>query len=188
MNMTDMTMDKASLRRMMRQSKAALTPEQKSAESSAVWQHVEATPVFAEAQHILLYHSLPDELSSHSVIERWVELGKIVYLPVVIGDDLVVRRYSKEAMQQGEFNIMEPTGNDVDTDLLQLIIVPGVAFDASGNRLGRGKGYYDRLLSRTAATCVGVCYNCQLLPHIPAEAHDKVMHYIVTPQGVVKRP
>ena len=87
MNTTDMTMDKASLRRMMRQSKAALTPEQKSAESSAVWQHVEATPVFAEAQHILLYHSLPDELSSHSVIERWVELGKIVYLPVVIGGD-----------------------------------------------------------------------------------------------------
>ena len=183
-----MTIDKATLRRQMRQSKAALTVEQKSAESSAVWQHVEATSLFADVEHILLYHSLPDELSSHNVIDRWVEMGKTVYLPVVIGDDLVVRRYTKEAMQQGEFNIMEPTGMDVDTDVLQLIIVPGVAFDESGNRLGRGKGYYDRLLSRTKAVCVGVCYNCQLLPHIPAEPHDKVMHYIITPEGVVKRP
>lgn len=182
-----MTIDKASLRRQMRQAKAALTPEQKCAESDAVWQHVEATPAFAEAQHILLYHSLPDELSTHLVIDRWVELGKTIYLPVVIGDDLVVRRYTREAMQQGEFNIMEPTGSDVDTDVLQLIIVPGVAFDAAGNRLGRGKGYYDRLLSRTKATCIGVCYNCQLQPAIPAEAHDKIMHYIITPEGIVKR-
>ncbi|MBR5844568.1 MAG: 5-formyltetrahydrofolate cyclo-ligase [Bacteroidaceae bacterium] len=178
--------DKASLRRQMRQSKAALTPEQKSAESSAVWQHVESTAVFAQAEHVLLYHSLPDELGSHDVIDRWVALGKSVYLPVVIGDDLVVRRYSSEAMQQGEFNIMEPTGLDVDTDVLQLIIVPGVAFDRNGNRLGRGKGYYDRLLSRTKATCIGVCYECQLVPAIPAEPHDKVMHYIITPEGVVK--
>lgn len=182
-----MTIDKASLRRQMRQAKASLTPEQKSAESSAVWHHVEATTAFAEAQHILLYHSLPDELSTHQVLDRWVELGKTIYLPVVIGDDLVVRRYTREAMQQGEFNIMEPTGSDVDTDVLQLIIVPGVAFDSTGNRLGRGKGYYDRLLSRTSATCIGVCYNCQLLPSIPAEAHDKVMHYIITPEGAVKR-
>ena len=182
-----MTIDKATLRRQMRQAKAALTPEQKQAESRAVWQHVEVTPVFAEAEHILLYHSLPDELGSHEVIDRWVELGKKVYLPVVIGDDLVVRSYSSEAMQQGAFSIMEPSGLDVDTDVLQLIIVPGVAFDASGNRLGRGKGYYDRLLSRTKATCIGVCYNCQLQEAIPAEAHDKVMHYIITPQGVIKQ-
>lgn len=181
-----MTIDKASLRRQMRQNKAALTPEQKIAESGAVWQHVENTAAFAEAEHILLYHSLPDELCSHEAVDRWVELGKTVYLPVVIGDDLVVRRYSREAMQQGEFNIMEPTGLDIDTDVLQLIIVPGVAFDKTGNRLGRGKGYYDRLLSRTKATCVGVCYNCQLVPTIPAEPHDKLMHYIITPDGVLK--
>ena len=183
-----MIADKATLRRQMRQSKAALTSEQKSAECEAVWRWVEEIAAFKEVQHILLYHSLPDELSTHSVIDRWVQLGKSVYLPVVIGDDLVVRRYSREAMQRGEFNIMEPTGDDVDTDVLQLIVVPGVAFDKSGNRLGRGKGYYDRLLSRTAAVCVGVCYDCQLLPHIPAEPHDRAMYYIVTCKGVAKQP
>ena len=180
--------DKPTLRKQMRQSKAALTAEEKVAESRAVWEHVENIPEFSQVQHILLYHSLPDELSTHLVIDRWVACGKTIYLPVVVGDDLVVRRYSSEAMQQGAFDIMEPTGYDIDTDVLQLIIVPGVAFDSAGNRLGRGKGYYDRLLSRTQAVCVGVCYNCQLVEAVPAEVHDRVMHYIVTPHGVAKRP
>ena len=179
-----MCIDKPTLRKQMKAAKAALTPEEKLSESNAVWPHIEALPCFQEAQEILLYHSLPDELPTHHVIDRWEEMGKTIYLPVVIGDDLVVRRYSRMAMQQGEFNIMEPTGNDVDTDILQLIIVPGVAFDAKGNRLGRGKGYYDRLLSRTTATCIGVCHRCQLVDTIPAEPHDRVMHYIVTPDGI----
>ena len=177
---------KANLRAEMKRCKAALTPEQKQAQCSALWPHIESLSVFNEAQHILLYHSLPDEISTHQVIDHWVSMGKTIYLPVVVGDDLVVRRYTREAMQQGEFNIMEPTGNDVDTTCLQLIIVPGVAFDSKGNRLGRGKGYYDRLLSRTQATCVGVCYDCQLVDAIPAEPHDRVMHYVVTPGGVAK--
>ncbi len=180
--------DKKSLRALMRQYKAALTPEEKQLESNAVWPYIEPMECFTRAQHILLYHSLPDELPTHHIIDKWAEMGKTIYLPVVVGDDLVIRRYSKEAMQQGEFNIMEPTGNDVDSDILELIIVPGVAFDAHGNRLGRGKGYYDRLLSRTTATCIGVCHNCQLVDTIPAEPHDRVMHYIVTPKGVAKKP
>lgn len=179
--------DKRELRKEMKQRKAAMTAEQKSAESATVWQHIESMTCFADAQHILLYHSLPDELITHETIERWNSLGKTIYLPVVVGDDLVVRRYHPNDMQQGEFNIMEPVGDDIDTELLQLIIVPGVAFDSNGNRLGRGKGYYDRLLSRTSATCIGVCYECQLVDKIPTEPHDHIMQYVVTPQGCIKQ-
>ncbi len=186
MNNNKIMIDKKELRKEMRQRKAAMTAEQKIAESDSVWQHIEQLSCFQQAHHILLYHSLPDELITHNTIERWATQGKEIYLPVVVGDDLVVRHYNHEAMQQGEFNIMEPTGNNVDTNLLQLIIVPGVAFDNNGNRLGRGKGYYDRLLSRTSTTCIGVCYNCQLIDSIPTEPHDHIMQYIVTPQGVVK--
>lgn len=180
--------DKKELRKEMKQRKAAMTADEKAVESAAVWQHIENQPCFIDAQHILLYHSLPDELITHSTIECWNNQGKTIYLPVVVGDDLVVRRYDHDAMQQGEFNIMEPSGHDIDTELLQLIIVPGVAFDRNGNRLGRGKGYYDRLLSRTSATCIGVCYNCQLVDAIPTEPHDHIMQYVVTPQGIVKQP
>lgn len=181
-----MSIDKSALRKQMKINKAALTPEEKVAESLSVRQHIEALPLFATATHILLYHSLPDELPTHEVIERWHTMGKTIYLPVVVGDDLVVRQYTPEAMQQGEFNIWEPTGKEIDTDIIELIIVPGVAFDRHGNRLGRGKGYYDRLLSRTHATCIGVCYKCQLAPEIPAEAHDRTMHYVATAEGFAK--
>ena len=180
-----MNIDKRALRKQMKINKAALTPEEKTAESCAVWQHIEALPCFA-ASHILLYHSLPDELPTHDVIDKWYSMGKTIYLPVVVGDDLVVRQYTPEAMQQGEFNIWEPTGKEIDTDIIELIIVPGVAFDRQGNRLGRGKGYYDRLLSRTHATCIGVCYKCQLVEQIPAEAHDRTMHYVATSEGFAK--
>lgn len=181
-----MSIDKTTLRKQMKINKAALTTEEKIAESRAVGQHIEALPCFATATHILLYHSLPDELPTHEIIDKWHSMGKTIYLPVVVGDDLVVRRYTPEAMQQGEFNIWEPTGTEVDTDILELIVVPGVAFDSNGNRLGRGKGYYDRLLSRTQATCIGVCYKCQIAEQIPTEAHDRTMHYIVTSEGVIK--
>lgn len=181
-----MNIDKSALRKQMKKDKAALTPQEKSSESALVWQHIEALPHFAAASHILLYHSLPDELSTHEVINKWHALGKAIYLPVVVGDDLVVRRYTPNDMLQGEFNIWEPTGEDVGTDILQLIVVPGVAFDSKGNRLGRGKGYYDRLLSRTRATCIGVCYKCQLVEQIPAEPHDRIMHYVVTSEGLAK--
>ena len=179
---------KATLRAEIKKVKALLSPEQKATECNAVWQHIASLDCFDNAQHILLYHSLPDELSTHNIIDEWVALGKTIYLPVVVGDDLVIRQYSREAMQQGEFNIMEPTGNDIDSNCIELIIVPGVAYDNKGNRLGRGKGYYDRLLSRTQATCIGVCYNCQLVDNIPAEPHDRIMHYIVTAQGIARKP
>jgi 5-formyltetrahydrofolate cyclo-ligase len=84
-------------------------------------------------------------------------------------------------MQQGEFNIMEPTGLDVDTDVLQLIIVPGVAFDKAGNRLGRGKGYYDRYLACEGfrAYTIGVCYACQLCDALPCGEYDRKVDIVV---------
>lgn len=178
--------DKATLRKEIKAAKKALDTETKRAESEAVWQHIEQMPCFATSSHILLYHSLPDELSTHDIIEKWAKMGKNIYLPVVVGDDLIVRRYDHKALQQGEFNIWEPTeGEEIDTDILELIIVPGVGFDREGNRLGRGKGYYDRLLSHTHAICIGVCYKCQLVEKIPAEQHDRTMHHIVTSEGCV---
>lgn len=180
--------DKKELRKEIKLRKASLTSEQKAVECQQVWQQIESMPCFIESQHILLYHSLPDELNTHSIIDEWVSKGKDIYLPVVVGDDLILRHYSHDAMQQGEFNIMEPTGNEINPSTIELIVVPGVAFDNNCNRLGRGKGYYDRLLSRTTATCIGVCYNCQLVDEIPTEPHDHSMHYIVTPQSIVEKP
>lgn len=175
---------KAALRAEMRRLKAAMTAEERWREAVAAWQRIEAMACFGSWQHILLYHSLPDELDSHEAVCRWAALGKQVYLPVVVGDELVIRRYEPTAMRQGAYGIWEPVGEDVPAERMEAVIVPGVAFDAKGNRLGRGKGYYDRLLCACPAVRVGVCYECQMVGELPAEPHDCRMHYVATASSV----
>ena len=91
-------------------------------------------------------------------------------------------------MHLGAFRIEEPDGdNTVDISDIDLIIVPGVAYDRDGNRVGRGKGYYDRLLRRSTATTIGVCYDFQLFDEIDAEEHDIPVHFVVTDRAGVIR-
>lgn len=175
---------KAALRAEMKRLKAAMSAEERRREADAAWQRIEAMACFRSWQHILLYYSLPDELCSHEAVNRWTALGKQVYLPVVVGDELVICRYSPTAMQQGAYGIWEPAGDDVPAERMDAVIVPGVAFDAQGNRLGRGKGYYDRLLCGCPAVRVGVCYDCQMVSELPAEPHDCRMHYVATASSV----
>ena len=103
-------------------------------------------------------------------------------LPCVRGEELDIRYFEgKDKLCPGEgFAIPEPVGALFE-DLAQidLILVPGVAFDASGNRLGRGKGYYDKILRQTDAYKLGVCFAFQLLEQIPTEPHDVKMDRVV---------
>lgn len=130
---------------------------------------------------MLLYHSLPDEVDTHDFIRRWASRKRIL-LPVVRGDDLELRLYTGDGqLQTGAFHIEEP-GGEAFTDYarIELAVIPGVAFDRRGNRLGRGRGYYDRLLPRLAnAYKVGLCFPCQLLDGVPAEEHDVRMDEVI---------
>lgn len=141
----------------------------------AVWNH----PLFASAQHVMLFWPLPDEINTIPLIDHAHAVGKNVYLPVVVGDDLVVKPYNPTTMQPGAFEILEPQGNPVSPALLDVIIVPGVAFDASCNRMGRGKGFYDRLLANISVPTIGVCYAEQYYLNIPTEQHDVPLHHVI---------
>ena len=131
---------------------------------------------------MLLYHSLPDEVDTHAFIRRW-SAQKRILLPVVKGDDLELRLYTgDDRLTEGAFHIDEPTGTAfTDYAAIDLAVIPGVAFDRQGNRLGRGKGYYDRLLPRIpTAYKLGLCFPFQVLNQIPAEAHDIPMDEVLT--------
>lgn len=141
---------------------------------------------WGSAKTVLCYSALPDEPQLQKLIDEALAEGKRVFLPVVIGDDLVIRQYKgHRQMAKGAFHIMEPTGENVPREQyndIELAIVPGMAFDKDGHRLGRGKGYYDKLLPRlTKAVCVGVCFPFQYFSEIPHEAHDVGMDLVVTP-------
>lgn len=146
---------------------------------------LEKSVAFMMADKILMYHSLPDELSTIDFIDKW-HTRKHFFLPRVNGVNLDVLPYDRTRLQYGAFHIEEPTGDDIeDIDNIELIIVPGIAYDNRGNRVGRGKGYYDRLLSRTKATKIGIGYDFQLVDEIDSEPHDITMDIVITDSRII---
>ncbi|MDR1091658.1 MAG: 5-formyltetrahydrofolate cyclo-ligase [Prevotella sp.] len=154
--------------------------------SEEVLSTLEITGVFQEAKTIFVYTSLGDEVQTQGFIEKWKD-EKNFYLPVVIKDDIVFRAYtSSTKFQKSSFNILEPIGTDyTGFKKVDLIIVPGVAFDRNMNRLGRGKGYYDRFLSKISAPKTGICFDFQLLDKIPVESTDIKMDYVVSENELI---
>jgi 5-formyltetrahydrofolate cyclo-ligase len=136
---------------------------------------------FQQAKHILCYWALSDEVNTALLIRSW-EKEKQFYLPVVKNNELVIKPYSSnKELQQGAFAIQEPTtDSEVSLSVIDLIIVPGVAFDELGNRLGRGKGYYDRLLQQQSITKIALAYSEQVYESIPTELHDVKMDIVLS--------
>lgn len=178
--------EKDLLRKQIKTAVALLSPEEKHESAAALKKRIEALPLFAEARTILLFHSLPDEVCTHEWIADW-RFQKEILLPVVKGDTLVVRPYAPDKMIKGSYGIAEPAGDDVtDYSDIDLVVVPGVGFDPQGNRLGRGKGFYDRLLKKIKAPFIGVAYDCQIVEEIPSLPHDVAMSLVVTPNHLYR--
>lgn len=180
---------KSELRAGMRALKRSLSPEYKADASAVIFRKIQQMPEFAEATKIMIYHSLSDEVVTHDIIPLWAR-NKSVYLPIVEGDDIVVAAYSAHnELQEGCFGILEPSRADIvsesEIDKIDLCIVPAVALSRKGERLGRGKGYYDRFLSRHNITKIGVCFAEQLIDSIPTESTDVLMNFVITDKDFI---
>lgn len=178
-------MDKKEVRKKIREMKKGYTPEEKKRKSESVWRRLEQDERFRSARVILAYWSMEDEVFTHDFICKWAG-QKIILLPCVRGEELDIRYFDgREKLCPGEgYAIPEPVGAIfTDIDRIDLILVPGVAFDGACNRLGRGKGYYDRILKRTQACKIGICFDFQLLEEVPAEEHDVKMTKVVSSDG-----
>lgn len=175
---------KIRLRKEIKEEKSRQPAQELAAASSAILSRIERHPRFIAAKTIMLYHSLPDEVYTHTFIEKW-HTSKKILLPVVKGDILELRHYTgKSNLQTGAFRIEEPVGeNFTSYDEIELGIIPGVSFDRQGNRLGRGKGYYDKLLPLLDAYYIGICYGFQAREEIPSESFDRKMNEVWTEEG-----
>ena len=170
---------KAELRKLVKTRIKNMTEEEKKKESEDVMMKLENTQQFKSAKTILLFHSLPDEVCTHELIEKYASKKKIL-LPVIDGEKWHIREY-KGDLKTGEYNIQEPTGvNYYDYGSIDLVVVPGVCFDKDKGRVGRGKGYYDRILKEIKAFKIGICFDCQLLSKVPAEEWDVKMDQVMT--------
>ncbi len=133
-------------------------------------------------QVLMAYWPLPDEVDIRPLIKHLVAEGCTVLLPKVLDDErMELRRYASEAdLAEGAFHIMEPVGEPYnEDDQIQVALVPGMAFDAAGHRLGRGRGYYDRFLTaHPYLHTIGVCFPFQRVAEVPTEEHDVCMNEV----------
>ena len=160
----------------MRQRNRTLTNEARLCASRIIFRQVENLERFAAVEVVGLYCALPDEPPTAEVIDRWRGLGKRVVVPRVEGDRMRFFDYNPATQVVGSFGIEEPGAEAVlcRPEEIELMVVPGVAFTAAGDRMGRGRGYYDKYLAQREfnAPTVGVCYRHQLVDALPTEPHD----------------
>ena len=177
---SNVTSEKELIRERIKKKKQQLTDKEKEIEAANVFEKIEALPEFINAHNIIIYWSMPDELPTHNFIIRWSK-KKTMLLPVVKGEDMLIKPFStKEELKQGSLGIWEPDTQKEYLNSIDLVIVPGVAFDRDKSRLGRGKGYYDRYFINKRIVKIGVCFDFQLLKSIPIDSFDIKMDKVVT--------
>ena len=171
---------KQELRQAIRRQKQMSSGDDASGALRQLRQH----PRLTNADTLLLYSALQDEVPTQSLLDELVAQGKTVLLPRVVSDtDMELRQYTGlQDLQVGAFGILEPTGKlFTDYEKIDVAVVPGMAFDKEGHRLGRGKGYYDRFLRLLPKTYkIGICFSWQLVDNVPTDEHDILMDQIMT--------
>lgn len=173
-------MTKQEIRKQIKLQKKQFSQAQLAEKSASVLAKLEKHPAFCKANIVMLYCSLPDEVQTMEFLQRW-RYKKQIILPTVVGDDIIpVKLEDDTNFAEGDFGIQEPQ-NVAYTGAYDLIIVPGVAFDKNGNRLGRGRGYYDRfLVQHKEITKIGICFDFQLVAQIPTEPTDIAMDDVLS--------
>jgi 5-formyltetrahydrofolate cyclo-ligase len=177
---------KSTLRKQMRARLAELSDNDVREHSARVWERLATLSQFATAQRIGAYASIGAEIATHGLIRQLLAMGRQIGLPAFDG-----KQYRLEAIQDfdtdlaaGALGILEPktSGPSIVPDAW---LVPGLAFDANGNRLGRGRGYFDTLLRGACGTKIGLAHDFQVLDEVPTEPQDVGVDFIITESRVV---
>jgi 5-formyltetrahydrofolate cyclo-ligase len=184
--------EKELLRAQIRARRRALDSSWHDRASRAIAARLEALPVFQRARCIQTYVALRYEVDTHELIRRLLREGKQVAVPRVAGDNELqqYRLNNFSELQIGAFGILEPPSDPrlaglVTPAQFDLVLVPGLAFDRAGRRLGAGKGYYDRFLAGINAPKIALAFAFQIFARVPVEAHDQRVDMIVTEKEMI---
>ena len=189
-DISDKTIDslKQALRAELLVKRRKLLPQVRQEQSGLIVDRLTASDCFKNARRILLYHSLADEVSTAQLLQKFCS-DKELFLPVIEGYEIVPVRFTgSEKMIEGPYGIFEPHGEKMPQESYEfdLIVVPGVAFDREGNRLGMGKGYYDTFLKKCSGSMlVALALDFQVVDKIPTASYDVPVSQIFTPNETI---
>jgi len=182
----DVRARKDELRARLRAERAALAPAEVRAASAAVCRWLDRLPVLDGAQHVAVYAARRGEIDPAQTAERLHARGARVAYPRVDGERLVFHAARVGELALGTYGIPAPRPDApaIALDACEVVLVPGVAFDRDGHRLGQGGGYYDRALAGSPRTLrIGLAHSFQLLDGLPRQEGDEPVDLIVTPDG-----
>ena len=171
------------LRKQILTARDRLSPEERAAKSRMIAERLFALPEFTSANVVMFFSSFRSEVETGPMIRLALSTGKRVILPKVNGKELAlyeIRDFDRDVVP-GAWGIPEPANAmTARLDDVDLVIMPGAAFDEQGNRVGYGAGFYDKLLSAFHKTTIALAFEAQIVPHVPADPHDVPMNKIVT--------
>jgi 5-formyltetrahydrofolate cyclo-ligase len=180
-------MDKKQLREYAKKMRDDLSYEDKSIRDEAIYLKVISDPVYIAAKVVFIFVSFGSEVNTHCIIKHALKNNKVVCVPKVINKSegmKAIRILNFEDLKQGVFGVLEPISfeNHVEADKIDLAVIPGLAFDLRGGRIGYGAGYYDRFLKKMErdALKMGVCYKSQLIENVPMNEHDIFIDKLIT--------
>jgi len=183
-------MDKRELRAQMRAMRRSLSVSEQETASRGVYARLLAFEPYVRAACIMAYDACRGELSLAPVLEDVLAGGKTLLLPRCEAPGVMTARRITDFSQlvSGAYGLREPdeTCEIVLPHEIDLVLVPGTAFDREGNRLGQGGGYYDRFLAQTKALRVGICHGRALHACVPHDVHDERMDAVITPDEIVE--
>jgi 5-formyltetrahydrofolate cyclo-ligase len=185
---------KAEVRIRMKAALREISPTARAADSECLVARCREWPTWESARSVLLFYPLGDEPEVTPLIPAALAAGKTIALPRFRPDLGAYEAARLESLQQltppARFGVREPEADCPALPLkqLDLVLVPGIAFDVFGRRLGRGKGFYDRLLTGFSGIKCGVAFDVQVLPTLPAEPHDVTLNCLLTPTRRLEFP
>lgn len=176
------------LRKQVLSARDRLSPIEKTTKSQEIEERLFSLPEFLSAQVIMFFASFRSEVETGSMIRRALHSGKRVVLPKVQGNELAlfeIHDFGSD-IEAGAWGIPEPkTTIPAELADIDLIIIPGAAFDRQGNRLGYGAGFYDKLLPAFRKATVALAFEAQIVNEVPAERHDVPVRMIITEKRVI---
>ncbi|MBO5817676.1 MAG: 5-formyltetrahydrofolate cyclo-ligase [Paludibacteraceae bacterium] len=177
--------EKQSMRELLVQKRRMLPKEERAELSGLVLEQLENMTCFQNAKTILLYYPVQNEVDVLPIVKRYKK-EKTLLFPVSHRKGMTVHPYAGNAqMHRGKFGIPEPTTPEYKGEI-DLVIVPGVAFDKQGRRLGRGGGYYDSFIKKLTHTVfIGVGYDFQLVDEVPSSKKDQRVHRVILPSQTI---